>query len=1181
MNQIEPILFEELFDIDELQQLQNQIASVFGLASIITHPDGTPITRSSNFSRLCQNIIRCTEKGQLNCKHSDAMIGRHNPCGPIVQPCLSGGLWDAGASITVGNQHVANWLIGQVRNEVQDEDRMREYAREIGADEEDFIQAFREVPIMSEEKFRQIAQVLFTLANQLSDKANQNFKQSEKKEIKHVHQLSNILESVSDAFVSLNTNWCYTYMNKKAGKIIGRNPQEMIGKNIWTEFPDAVNHEFYNTCMEAAETKKFKFLVEYNSHYNIWFENRIYPSDDGLSIFFQDSTEKKLNERNLKEQERRLSSLVSNLPGFVYRCNYDEDWTMLYVSEGCYSVTGYLPEDLTGNKTISFNEVIKAEYREYLFEQWEQVIANKTSFYQEYEIITASGKIRWVLEQAVVVYDDDNKVKFLEGYIEDISERKKAEVALKESEETIRLLFNSTAEGIYGIDTNGECTFCNKAALTMLGYTYESELLGKNMHQLMHHSHNDRSVFDIEKCRVFQAFKDCKGTHCDDEVFWTKGGESFPVEYWSYPILRDNNVIGSVVTFIDITQKQKLSEELTKSESKYRHLFENNPAPMWIYDLETLSFLEVNEAAINHYGFSRGEFLNMTIKDIRPVEDIGQLIRDVDTTTEMFNRAGTWRHKKKNGEIIYVDIVSHRIEYESRDARLIISTDITERVNTQLEIEEERLLLRTLINNLPVAVYIKNREGKKIISNQADWERFGFQDESQILGKTVLELYKGEPGHRYFMDDMQVIQTGETIINREEVFPVCTGVKRIFLTSSIPLYDRNREIIGILGVDREITESKKANDQILKLSRSVEQSPTMVVITDKNGQIEYVNSKFSEITGYTKEEAIGQTPRILKSGMMPTEFYNTLWGTITLGETWTGEIYNRKKNGELYWDRTMISPLRSEKGEITNYISTKEDITDRKQMEEDLIVSKRRAEASDRLKSAFLANMSHEIRTPLNSIIGFSELLNDPDFPEDQKSEFIHHIISNGNNLLNIISDIVDISKIEAGEITIRKGVVKVCGLIEYMKKQHFIKIVEKPVEFRWVCPEDNEDLHVFADKERMEQVLTNLLNNAIKFTSSGHIEVGYQPVNGYVEFYVSDTGIGIPPEFHDKIFDRFRQVEGEKTRKYGGNGLGLTITKNLIELMGGQIRVESEPGKGSTFHFTLPRITEDPKLAD
>ncbi len=264
--------------------------------------------------------------------------------------------------------------------------------------------------------------------------------------------------------------------------------------------------------------------------------------------------------------------------------------------------------------------------------------------------------------------------------------------------------------------------------------------------------------------------------------------------------------------------------------------------------------------------------------------------------------------------------------------------------------------------------------------------------------------------------------------------------------------------------------------------------------------------------------------------------------------------------------------LDNRNAEIAHVNRTLESKVDERTNE--LTISMKKAEESDRLKSAFLANMSHEIRTPLNGIIGFSELLADEAFEPEQKKEFIRHITTNGNNLLNIISDIMDISKIESGEIKIRCKKMNVKSWLENIHAVNQIKAKEKNLELKTFSPEleSEKDVFVFADPERLFQVINNLISNALKFTSEGFIEIGYRLADEMVEFHVKDTGAGIPNEFYERIFERFRQVETSNTRSFGGNGLGLAISKNLVELMGGKIWVESEMGKGSTFYFALPK---------
>jgi signal transduction histidine kinase len=237
-----------------------------------------------------------------------------------------------------------------------------------------------------------------------------------------------------------------------------------------------------------------------------------------------------------------------------------------------------------------------------------------------------------------------------------------------------------------------------------------------------------------------------------------------------------------------------------------------------------------------------------------------------------------------------------------------------------------------------------------------------------------------------------------------------------------------------------------------------------------------------------------------------------------------------------------------------------------------LEIAKEKAQESDHLKSAFLANMSHEIRTPLNSIIGFSELMTDPDFEQEQLTKFSEIIHSSGNSLLSIISDIMDISKIEAGQLQLYKSVVSAKQLIANIHQEYVFQAEAKGIELRIDPLTPDTEILFESDENRIRQVLVNFVANAIKFTKKGFVEIGIRNMDDSIQFHVKDTGIGIAKDFHDKIFERFRQVESSFSREFGGTGLGLSISKSLVELLGGRIGLESEPGQGSMFYFNLPK---------
>jgi len=368
-----------------------------------------------------------------------------------------------------------------------------------------------------------------------------------------------------------------------------------------------------------------------------------------------------------------------------------------------------------------------------------------------------------------------------------------------------------------------------------------------------------------------------------------------------------------------------------------------------------------------------------------------------------------------------------------------------------------------------------------------------------------------------------------------------------------------------------INEIKLAESKIVKLSRAVESSPVSIFITNDAGIIEYTNPWFTKITHYNEDEAIGKSMKFLESDKTNGEVYRNLWQTITSGEIWKGEYLNVNKSGEYYWLSKSISPITDGNGKITNYVSIAEDITEKKKTEAELIAAKEKAEESDRLKSLFLANISHEIRTPMNGILGFAELLKEPELSTENQLEYLNVIESSGQRMLNLINDLVNISKIEAGEMSIRIRPVDINALLREVHLFFLPEANKKDIQLNYLCELQDENFRTETDSMKLNQILTNLVKNAIKFTKAGNVEFGYKKVGSKLEFYVSDTGPGIPEEYKEQIFERFKQSSLNLTRNYEGAGLGLAISKAYVEMLGGTIRVESEPGKGSRFIFNLP----------
>jgi PAS domain S-box-containing protein len=349
-------------------------------------------------------------------------------------------------------------------------------------------------------------------------------------------------------------------------------------------------------------------------------------------------------------------------------------------------------------------------------------------------------------------------------------------------------------------------------------------------------------------------------------------------------------------------------------------------------------------------------------------------------------------------------------------------------------------------------------------------------------------------------------------------------------------------------VKKERTESK-----LKLLNRVVQHSPVSIVVTDHDGNIEYINPKFTELTGFSWTEAIGKTPGILKSGYQSAEFYSEMWQTISSGKNWYGEMKNRKKNGEFYWEKVLISPITDENDRITHFVGVKEDITEKKAMMENLIRAKEKAEESDRLKTAFLHNISHEIRTPLNAIVGFSSFLGDLGLSPEKRKAYNDIIMSSNDQLLSVIDSIMKISYLETGQVTADRSETEVLRLAGSLFSQFEERAKNKDISFVFDSGNITSGTRIITDSAKLKQILFNLLDNAFKFTEKGHVILRSNMRDGQMEFVVEDTGIGIPGDEHERIFESFYQAGTSSTKVYGGAGIGLSICAGYTEILGGQ----------------------------
>jgi len=487
-----------------------------------------------------------------------------------------------------------------------------------------------------------------------------------------------------------------------------------------------------------------------------------------------------------------------------------------------------------------------------------------------------------------------------------------------------------------------------------------------------------------------------------------------------------------------------------RGRGNFEVLFENNPHPTWVYDLETLQFLEVNKAAIAKYGFSRDEFLGMRITDIRPQEDVALLIDNLHEKRPIL-QSSQWRHRCKDGRILDLEVSSHLTQHKRRKAAVVVAQDITERKQAEEALRASEARTRLIVDTAHDAFIAMDAGGFIVDWNQRAEITFGWSREEAI----------GRP-------------LGDTIIPPQYREAHKRGLKHFLATGEGPVLNKRFEIMAL------------------------------------------------------------------------------------------------HRDGHEFPVELTIRPIRLEQGYIFN--SFLHDITEKKQAEEALRLAKEDAERTSKFKDQFLSTMSHELRTPLNAVLGFSELLTDGRYGplNERQRRYIQHIQEGGRHLLRLISDILDLSKIEAGRfelavesVSVERAVAEVSSALEPLVQQ-------KSQKLSWQV---EPGLGVRADATRFKQILMNLLGNAIKFTpEDGRIELLARLVDSEVRVEVRDTGPGIPAEEQKRIFEAFyRLPQGDRLPE--GTGLGLAITKRLVELQGGGLNLESEPGRGSCFYFSLPAI--------
>jgi PAS domain S-box-containing protein len=893
--------------------------------------------------------------------------------------------------------------------------------------------------------------------------------------------------------------------------------------------------------------------------------------------------------------------------------------------------------------------------------------------------------------------------------------RNRVQESLKKSEEKYRIVANFTNDWEYWIDEKGVFIYCSPSCTRITGYKPDEFIADPELR---------KKIIFAEDWGLFKNHLEHtagKGADVIDYRVVRKDGRMIWMSHTCTRVFSDKgDPIGIRGSDRDITDRKIIGRILSESESKFRGVFDNANDAIYLYPVTTDGlglFIEVNKAASSILGYTREEYYAMSPLDITYKDGGNRMRLAMKKLMSVGHSKSENLFIAKDGKKVPVEVNSHVFNLGEKKLAISLARDITDRKLAEEKLKENAEKYRSLFENMEDGFayhrIILDEKGKPLdyeyLEINRAFERITGLGRKNLIGKTARQV---NPAMDKDKPDWLKIFGDVAFTGKSARFETYDGfIKKWW---SILAYSDKKNYFAALYED--ITERKLIEEKVTTLSAAVEQSGSIAVITDTEGTIEYVNMRFTTVTGYSKEEVTGKNMRILKSGYFTPLDYKGMWDTIKSGKEWRGQFHNKKKNGSLYWESASISPIKDDRGNITNFIAIKEDITAIKEAEEQLtqsrdmlydflenandmililradatfeyvnkkcmdilkygayklfeikvfdiihpdhkkdfmdiferiingekldyidtvfmtsdgrqimvegnmnslvqdeetaqvrgifrdVTEKRKAEIEmkrsyeklkelDIMKSNFTAMVSHELRMPLTSIKGFTSFLQGGiGGPLSEKQEeFIGIIKNNSDRLLNLINEILDISKIESGTFSITKRPMDIVAVMDNAINDISSVATKKNLEI--IKQFKLEKINVGADEYRISQVVINLMNNAIKFSPErGKIFAGADAVDieniripeyagakadkskKYAFIWVKDQGLGIDPEHMKKIFDRYYQITGRDQSIYKGVGLGLNITKSIVEAHGGMVWVESKgKGMGSEFYALIP----------
>ncbi|HTY55854.1 MAG TPA: PAS domain S-box protein [Candidatus Binataceae bacterium] len=976
-----------------------------------------------------------------------------------------------------------------------------------------------------------------------------------------------IIDGAFDGIITMDVDGIVTGWNRKAESVFGWSRDEVVGRHFLELAISKEDCAFLaDSLRDSASSERLLPLDQVLELTAVHREGRRFPLElafsevhsEGRSFFVafaRDITERKWAE----EQRALLASIVESAEDAIFSVTLEgviNSW-----NPGAEKLYHYATDEIIGRpSSILVPASMLAQGRELM----ERLARDERVQFVETRRKRKDGSLVDVSLTASPIYNDSGRLAGVAVITRNISEQKRVERELRESEEKFRKIFAASTEVItINSLADGKYVDINPQFEKIMGYSRD-EIIGRTPREM------GVWASDVDLAKIVKTLESQGYVRDYEADFITKGGR-----------LRSGLFSGVLIKFADqlcvlsfcrdITERKQAELELRESEETFRRIFDASTDIITLNTFPEGAYVAVNEEFCKLTGYEREEVIGRTTRDLQVWANKDQArssLEELDANGIVRNHEIDFR--TKNGTTVACLFSAVVMNFHGQRCVLSFVRDIRELVRA----EQTRSLLAAIVQS----------NDDSILSGDLNWNITSFNSSAEKLyGYSADEIL----GHR--LDVLIPPDRLDEIRKFRASLATHSGVQHFesqrrrkdgsLFDASItmsPIYNQAGAVVGVSAITKDITERKRIERELREREETFRKvfdasldSISINAVSD--GAYLAVNENFIKYTGYTRDEVLGRTPRELKVWAKVEDLKRAVTELKTRGLAYNLEAEFVAKSG-LHWP-ALFSAVVININDQPCVLSFSRDITERKRAELDLIEAREQALAASQAKSEFLATMSHEIRTPMNAIIGMAELLSESSLTSEQRG-YVRIARSAGNALLSLIDNILDLSKIEGGHLKLEEIDFDLEELVEDTVESFALRAHGKGLELLYqIAPAAQCGFK--GDPTRLRQVLGNLIANAVKFTAQGELMIGVEKDprtngTGGLRFSVRDTGIGIPAAKVQTVFESFTQIDSSITRRYGGSGLGLTICRRLVEAMGGRIWLESEPGKGTTFYFTL-----------